>query len=66
MRTEAYGAYNAVKYGGLTVRAGFTTVRDFGGDVTVDSAMRLSGATSSGPGSCRRATRSASPAATAT
>ena len=36
MRTEAYGAYNAVKYGGLTVRAGFTTVRDFGGDVTVE------------------------------
>ena len=36
MRTEAYGAYNAVKYGGRTVRAGFTTVRDFGGDVTVE------------------------------
>ena len=35
-RTEAYGAYNAVKYGGRTVRAGFTTVRDFGGDVTVE------------------------------
>ena len=34
--TEARGAYNAVKYGGVTVRAGFTTVRDFGGDVTVE------------------------------
>lgn len=34
--TEARGAYNAAKYGGLTVRAGFTTVRDFGGDVTVE------------------------------
>ena len=35
-RTEAYEAFNAVKYGGITVRAGFTTVRDFGGDVTVE------------------------------
>ncbi len=35
-RTEAYGAYNAVVYGGRTVRAGFTTVRDYGGDVTVE------------------------------
>ena len=35
-RTEAYGAYNAVLYGGRTVRAGFTTVRDYGGDVTVE------------------------------
>ena len=35
-RTEAYGAFNAVKYGGITLRAGFTTVRDFGGDVTVE------------------------------
>ena len=34
-RTEAYGAFNAVLYGGRTVRAGFTTVRDYGGDVTV-------------------------------
>lgn len=34
--TESHGAYNAVKFGGLTVRAGFTTVRDFGGDVTVE------------------------------
>ncbi len=31
----ADAALNAVKYGGLTVRAGFTTVRDFGGDATV-------------------------------
>lgn len=36
MRTEAYYAINAVRFGGLTVRAGFTTVRDFGGDVTVE------------------------------
>ena len=35
-RTEAYAAFNAVKYGGITLRAGFTTVRDFGGDVTVE------------------------------
>ena len=35
-RTEAYGAYNAVVYAGRTVRAGFTTVRDYGGDVTVE------------------------------
>ena len=35
-RTEAYGAYNAVKFGSVTLRAGFTTVRDFGGDVTVE------------------------------
>ena len=35
-RTEAYEAFNAVKYGGITIRAGFTTVRDFGGDVTVE------------------------------
>ncbi len=34
--TEAHGAYNAVLYGGRTVRAGFTTVRDFGRDVTVE------------------------------
>lgn len=37
-RTEIYGAFNAVKYGGITLRAGFTTVRDFGGDVTVELA----------------------------
>ncbi len=35
-RTEAWGAFNAVVHGGRTVRAGFTTVRDFGGDVTVE------------------------------
>ena len=35
-RTEAYGAINAVRFGAITVRAGFTTVRDFGGDVTVE------------------------------
>jgi imidazolonepropionase-like amidohydrolase len=34
--TESAAAYNAVVYGGATVRAGFTTVRDFGGDVTVE------------------------------
>lgn len=33
--TESDAAINAVKYGGRTVRAGFTTVRDFGGDPTV-------------------------------
>ena len=35
-RTEAWGAYNAVVFGGRTVRAGFTTVRDYGGDITVE------------------------------
>lgn len=33
--TESDAAINAVKFGGRTVRAGFTTVRDFGGDPTV-------------------------------
>ncbi|MDX1647620.1 MAG: amidohydrolase family protein [Longimicrobiales bacterium] len=33
--TEADAAIHAVKYGGRTVRAGVTTVRDFGGDATV-------------------------------
>jgi imidazolonepropionase-like amidohydrolase len=37
-RTETYEAYQAVKYGGITLDAGFTTVRDFGGDVTVELA----------------------------
>ena len=35
-RTVSYRAINAVRFGGVTVRAGFTTVRDFGGDVTVE------------------------------
>jgi len=34
--TEAFGAFNAAKYGAITLRAGFTTVRDFGGDITVE------------------------------
>lgn len=33
--TLADAAISAVRFGGLTVRAGFTTVRDFGGDATV-------------------------------
>ena len=33
--TLADAAINAVRFGGITVRAGFTTVRDFGGDATV-------------------------------
>jgi imidazolonepropionase-like amidohydrolase len=33
--TLADATIAAVKYGGITVRAGFTTVRDFGGDATV-------------------------------
>ena len=33
--SEVDGAYNAVKYGHRTILAGFTTVRDFGGEVTV-------------------------------
>jgi len=34
-QTLADATLAAVKYGGITVRAGFTTVRDFGGDATV-------------------------------
>ena len=34
-QTLADVTLNTVKYGGITVRAGFTTVRDFGGDATV-------------------------------
>jgi imidazolonepropionase-like amidohydrolase len=34
-RTLADETLDAVKHGGITVRAGFTTVRDFGGDATV-------------------------------
>ncbi len=34
-QTLADAAISSVKYGGRTVRAGFTTVRDFGGDATV-------------------------------
>jgi imidazolonepropionase-like amidohydrolase len=33
--TEVDGAYHATKHARTTVMAGFTTVRDFGGDVTV-------------------------------
>ena len=39
--TESHGAYQAVRFGGVTVRAGFTTVRDFGGDVTVELAKAV-------------------------
>lgn len=34
-QTLADATIQAVKFGGITVRAGFTTVRDFGGDATV-------------------------------
>ena len=33
--TEADAAFDAAKHAAITLRAGFTTVRDFGGDVTV-------------------------------
>ena len=33
--TSVDGAFKAARYGRVTVKAGFTTVRDFGGDVTV-------------------------------
>jgi len=39
--TEADAAYATVLYGGRTIRAGFTTVRDFGGDVTVALAAAV-------------------------
>jgi imidazolonepropionase-like amidohydrolase len=35
MQTEVDAAYKAVKYGRITLMAGFTTIRDFGGEVTV-------------------------------
>ncbi|MEX2154936.1 MAG: amidohydrolase family protein [Gemmatimonadaceae bacterium] len=35
METEVDGAFRAVRNGRLTILAGFTTVRDFGGSVTV-------------------------------
>lgn len=34
-QTPAAGAFKATKYGRITLMAGFTTVRDFGGDITV-------------------------------
>ncbi len=38
---ESDGAYNAAYYGHKTLAAGFTTVRDFGGDVTVALARAV-------------------------
>ncbi len=35
-RTEAWGAFNALIFGERTLRAGFTTVRDYGSDITVE------------------------------
>ena len=35
IRNMADAAFTATKHARITVRAGFTTVRDFGGDVTV-------------------------------
>ncbi|MAG34568.1 MAG: hypothetical protein CL908_27170 [Deltaproteobacteria bacterium] len=34
--TESHAAFRSVLFGGRTLRAGFTTIRDFGGDVSVE------------------------------
>jgi imidazolonepropionase-like amidohydrolase len=45
----ADAAFAATKYAGITVRAGFTTVRDFGGDVTVSLKHAVENGTVVGP-----------------
>jgi imidazolonepropionase-like amidohydrolase len=47
--TEADLAFNAVGYALKTVRAGFTTVRDFGGDITVALGKAVTGGAVVGP-----------------
>jgi len=47
--TESDRAFNAVANAQKTVRAGFTTVRDFGGDVTVALARAVARGTIIGP-----------------
>ena len=47
--TESDRAFNAVANARKTVRAGFTTVRDFGGDVTVALARAVARGTIAGP-----------------
>jgi imidazolonepropionase-like amidohydrolase len=47
--TEADGAFSSVANAGKTIRAGFTTVRDFGGDVTVALGKAVAKGTITGP-----------------
>ena len=48
-QTLADATLGAVKFGGVTVRAGFTTVRDFGGDATVALARAVEAGDVVGP-----------------
>ena len=64
--TEVDAAYHAVKHARTTLMAGFTTVRDFGGEVTVALGTADERGNVVGSTSCRRETRSGSPAVTAT
>jgi imidazolonepropionase-like amidohydrolase len=48
-QTLADATLGAVKFGGITVRAGFTTVRDFGGDATVALARAVEAGDVIGP-----------------
>ncbi len=48
-QTLADATLAAVKFGGVTVRAGFTTVRDFGGDATVALARAVEAGDVIGP-----------------
>jgi len=48
-QTEADAAFSSVAFAGKTVRAGFTTVRDFGGDITVALGKAVDKGTITGP-----------------
>jgi len=47
--TEADAAFSSVANAGKTIRAGFTTVRDFGGDITVALGKAVAKGTITGP-----------------
>jgi imidazolonepropionase-like amidohydrolase len=48
-QTEADAALASVGFAGKTIRAGFTTVRDFGGDITVALGKAVNKGTITGP-----------------
>jgi imidazolonepropionase-like amidohydrolase len=48
-QTDADAALASVGYAGKTIRAGFTTVRDFGGDITVALGKAVNKGTITGP-----------------
>ena len=48
-QTDADAAFSSVAYAGKTIRAGFTTVRDFGGDITVALGKAVDKGTITGP-----------------